>query len=131
MATEGYLEGSGRQLLMLQGINLFFEQPIFGVGFGRFQLDGEFGLYPHNMIVELFSEIGIIGFVIVVAIITNNFIRIKRNSLTILFIFIVLFIRSMASYDLSTNIIVFALLFAVPSSQNAFTQATSASSHLS
>ncbi len=44
----------------------FIQSPVWGVGLGNFQDYGNNWLYPHNLILEILSEAGIIGFVLFV-----------------------------------------------------------------
>lgn len=90
--------------------------PISGVGFGGYP---EYAnkTYPHNMILEIFAELGLIGsviiagFIVVSTVVQNVYIRYttKNNSYFILFLIIYIF-RAMISGDLSSSIIIFAIL---------------------
>jgi O-antigen ligase len=58
-ANGNWAGGSGRENIYPEAFNLFTENPIFGLGpFGFFE---EFGTYPHNLILELLADYGIIG----------------------------------------------------------------------
>ena len=45
-----------------QGIGMLFENPFLGVGKGRFQYHNDLGLVAHNNFVQIFSELGSIGY---------------------------------------------------------------------
>ena len=65
---EGYVEGGGRGLWLMAGVQLFLDNPVFGVGFGRYNLLGNYETYPHNLFVEILCETGIVGFVFILAV---------------------------------------------------------------
>jgi O-antigen ligase len=65
---EGYVEGGGRGLWLLAGVQLFLDRPILGVGFGRYNLLGNYDTYPHNLFVEILCELGVVGFVVLLAV---------------------------------------------------------------
>lgn len=114
VAEQGYVDGSGRGPWMLRGIELFLENPVTGVGYGRYNILGEYGSYPHNMIIEILCETGLVGFFILffinLKIVLNN----KKSFRYVLFLFIAIFLRAMASAGLNDNIILFSLLFCLP-----------------
>lgn len=45
------------------GLNLFFQQPLFGYGIGNFAIKSGFNTYSHNNYIELLTGIGIVGFI--------------------------------------------------------------------
>ena len=51
--------GQGRIQLWAEGLNLFRESPLFGIGAGNYQ--EQVGLVAHNSFVHAFTELGIIG----------------------------------------------------------------------
>jgi len=57
-----------RFLAWFQAIFDFFRSPIFGIGTGSFFLDNPILplIYPHNLILELASENGIVGLILIV-----------------------------------------------------------------
>lgn len=110
---EGYLEGGSRGPLLLKGISDFIEHPAFGVGFGRYNFLGY--TYPHNLVVEILAEMGVFGFVVLFSLASFVMVR-YRHLLTIIgYYLIAIFLMSMASGAMYDNIIVFTLLFALPS----------------
>lgn len=61
-----YAAENERILLILEGLRLFVERPLFGYGYNGFILNTDFGasnLYSHNDYIECLVEIGIIGFI--------------------------------------------------------------------
>lgn len=106
---EGYIEGAGRGPWLLQGIDYFISHPLTGIGFGRFSFLGKYGQYPHNMIIELLCETGIIGFLIYMGIIIYHIKQSRDYFLSYIFLLLVFFMRSMASGGLDTNIAVLTL----------------------
>lgn len=63
---EGTLERGAvhRTELVEEGLNLFFQYPIIGVGLGSFTSFSSSGLMAHNDYIEILSSTGIIGFFI-------------------------------------------------------------------
>src|SRR5690554_795536 len=65
---EGYTEGAGqgsvglRENFINHSLELFEDHPVFGVGFGGWDdtFNSKFR-YPHNIYIELLSEIGLVG----------------------------------------------------------------------
>lgn len=110
--NEGYMEGSGRGPWIIQGINYFLSSPINGIGYGRYSFMGDYGQYPHNMIVELLCETGIIGLLFFFALLIYHIKKSWHFSEYYVFLLLVFFIRSMASGGLDTNIAVLTLSIA-------------------
>lgn len=52
-----------RQRMWSDAVDVFNKNPVFGVGVGNWQFHSDFGyyVYPHNMLIELASETGILG----------------------------------------------------------------------
>lgn len=113
VAEEGYIEGGGRGAWLLSGVDQFLSSPIWGVGYGRFIIFGEYGSYPHNLFVELLCETGLVGFSIASILAIWTVFQVKKAALPFLVLFLAYFLRSMASGSLSLNITVFAMLFAM------------------
>lgn len=57
---------NGRLPLYTQAIQLFKENPLFGIGIKRFYLLNELNLDVHNVYLQLLAENGIIGFSIII-----------------------------------------------------------------
>lgn len=112
---DGYVEGGGRGLWLLSGVEQFLERPVFGVGFGRFNLLGDYTTYPHNLFVEILCETGIVGFVFVFSLLVLALWFTRKKFKSYVFYFVGLFMMSMASGAIYDNIILFALVFAFTS----------------
>lgn len=76
-AMEGMFNGLGngaeedvdgstaqRMLLMEQGIQVWMEHPLLGVGWNNYRYYNTEGLYAHNNYVEMLASLGIIGFLL-------------------------------------------------------------------
>ncbi|WP_158657042.1 O-antigen ligase family protein [Maribacter cobaltidurans] len=50
-----------RELLVKEGLEVFSENPIIGVGLGQFPLYSKYGLFTHNSYTEILAEQGIVG----------------------------------------------------------------------
>lgn len=110
---EGYMEASGRSAYIIKGISDFLENPITGIGFGRFEVFGEYGIYPHNLIVEILCETGILGLLVIVFLTWKSIKYLVTKQTACIFILIVWFLRSMTSGGLDSNIELFSFVFAV------------------
>lgn len=117
LSDKGLLEGSGRDALFFVGVDMFLEHPLLGVGFGGYNFFGNYAAYPHNMIVEVLAELGVVGLIVILfIIITNKAWRIlfasKIYGVFMIYIILAYFIRSMISASLASNIAFFAILSA-------------------
>lgn len=58
------LNVSGREFLFRDGFQLWLQYPWFGVGFGDFRLFASTYVYahPHNVVIEILCELGLLGF---------------------------------------------------------------------
>ena len=117
ISEMGLLAGTGREELFDVGINMFYRNPIMGVGFGGYNFWGEYGAYPHNMIVELLAEVGILGvlFILVIEINNKSGMSLMHNSLygvKMFYVLLVFFLRSMISLSLTGNVVIFSVLSA-------------------
>ncbi len=54
---------------------------LFGIGIGKFQ--SLFKIYPHNILLDILLNIGVIGFIVVLSLFINTFIKIYKKSYTI------------------------------------------------
>lgn len=109
--TEGYLVASNRYLITYKGWDDFVSNPIFGIGYGRFIFDGRYGLYPHNLIIEMLCELGIIGFGLIIFKSYIPAIRIFKFYKPCLYLFVILLLRAMVSGGIDSNIIFFSFVF--------------------
>ncbi len=121
---EGYVEGGGRGIWLLAGIQLFLDHPILGVGFGRFNWMGDYNAYPHNLFIEILCETGIVGFIVIIGIAVLMLVYTRNYIKRYVYYLFALFIMAMASGCMYDNIIIFSLVFAavsfIPSRQIKF-----------
>lgn len=112
---EGFVEGAGRGDWLLAGVDQFLSHPVFGVGYGRFMIFNMYDSYPHNLFIELLCETGLVGFSI--AMVLGVFAAIKNRKVfrPFLLLWLAYFLRSMVSGNISLNIYVFVILFALSS----------------
>ena len=115
LAEEGFVEGGGRGEWLMSGINQFLEHPVWGVGYGRFMVYNYYGSYPHNLFIELLCETGLVGFIVAAILVSIAILRSRKLVLPFLYLWLAYFSRSMASEDISMNITVFVILFAMVS----------------
>lgn len=117
IAAEGFVEGGGRGDFLLAGIDQFLSHPVYGVGYGRFFVFNQYGYYPHNLFIELLCETGLVGFSIAMALGVYAAIKNKKVLKPFLLLWLAYFLRSMISGDISLNIYVFVILFALSSAK--------------
>lgn len=110
---KGLIEGSGRSLLLIEGVNLFVSHPTWGVGYGRYVFMGEYGSYPHNIIIELLSEIGIVGTMLFFYIFIRSIVRAKTMLHFSIFILLLLFFRAFVSGGMDQNIVVLSIVLSL------------------
>lgn len=110
--TDGYLEASKREDHINQGLKDFFGSPVFGIGYGCFKLGGQYGSYPHNLIVELLGELGLVGFLLFFIPLIRPTWAIVTKIRPCFYLMVVYFMRAMASGGLDTNIIFFCYVLA-------------------
>lgn len=111
---EGYIEGGGRGPWLIKGFQDFLSSPVFGIGFGRYSFWGDYATYPHNLIVELLAETGLVGFLFSLLLSLSSLVRNKDCLRYVGVYLLVLFLISMVSGGLYDNIVVFTLIFALP-----------------
>lgn len=85
ITIEGLIAGeditSGRSLLYDYAFKLFNDTPIFGIGWREFRelsggiLSSNRGSHPHNIYLQLLTELGIVGFILFMIPITYIFIK--------------------------------------------------------
>lgn len=118
--TKTFQSGDkGREFLYLSTINLIKENPWFGVGLGGFPLYID-APYPHNILLEILCECGIISFILIGIIVINHFVKnyisIKHTSYNGSFVFLflsALLVRVFVSGDLTVSIEIFSAFFAI------------------
>ncbi len=111
----------GRNVIYADAFNLFLQHPLLGVGLGGFPTYSyTHATWPHNFMLEILCECGIVIAVIIAIILFWHFSSSKiklrhqsaNGSFSFLFIF-VLIVRFMVSGDLSSSIELFSALFAL------------------
>ncbi len=109
---------TGRQGSIDRGLELFFDSPMLGIGFGHYNFDGVYKTWPHNIIVELLAETGITGTLLIVLLLIYTLyygvvFLFKTNKGCELLLFVPMLIRSLVSGDLTTNILLLCTSFAL------------------
>lgn len=114
-----YLSATGREPIYLTAISIINEFPLFGVGLGGFS-EYSAGAYPHNFILEIITETGLVGLLLLTIIIIVYFkssnISLKHKTANGTFFFIILaclFIRALFSSDLTESIGLFSGILAL------------------
>lgn len=100
--------------------DLIDEYWLTGIGFGNYLNPTTGEIYPHNIVLELICEIGVIGIIIllipIIIYISSNKVswydRFSNGALAAI-IFLPYFIRSMISDDISRNIVVITLFVVI------------------
>lgn len=117
-STEG--KDSARDRIMDAAMRQFYQNPVFGVGFGRFFIDGEYGCNEHNLFVELLTEMGVVGLLAYVGLcarpLLNSYNFAKQNLQTYAPFFLLLLsylLRSMVSSDLRETIVILILALSI------------------
>ena len=115
---KNVFEESGRVMLFTKALNEFKTSPIVGTGLGKYSrtskstlVKSNKGYYPHNILLEVLSELGGIGFILYI--ITFRFgawVFDIKNKFNCMFLLTLLF--SMTSGDLNANagVVFFAVL---------------------
>lgn len=120
VVTDTLAEGdTGRQLLTLQALNIFQNNPLTGAGIGGFQaITGEG--WPHNFFLELLCETGLLGTLVLLIITIATLVKKKAGLMYLteskLFYFLILFalfFRVMVSSDLTESIELFSAVVAI------------------
>ena len=121
--SQGFVEESGRPQLFNLAMTEFLSSPVVGVGLGEYGKDAAFvgkafsgrsptqGFYPHNIILETLSELGVVGLLlIIITMRPGRWLFDWKNQYFYLFLITLLF--SMSSGDINANIgvIVFGAL---------------------
>lgn len=121
--NQGFVEESGRPQLFELAMNDFLSSPVVGVGLGEY---GESavrgtkasswnsstqGYYPHNIILELLAELGVLGVILAaVAMRPGKWLLALKNPY--FYPFLLTFFYSMTSGDINANtgVIIFGVL---------------------
>lgn len=125
MLTQTISEGDfAREMLFLQAIQVFNSYPTVGAGIGGFHaITGS--VWPHNFILELLCETGIVGLFISLVLLFTPLIKkkaglmhITRSNQYFFLILLCIVIRVMVSSDLRESIELFSAVFAITSAGN-------------
>lgn len=117
-STDG--KDSARDRIMDAAMLQFYQNPVFGVGFGRFFIGGEYGCNEHNLFVELLTEMGVVGLLAYVGLcarpLLGSYKFAKQNLHTYAPFFLLLLsylLRSMVSSDLRETIVILILALSI------------------
>lgn len=111
---QGYMDASNRGINTIAAIDQFSKNILTGVGYGRYVVLGSYGSYAHNLVLELLSELGILGFIVIIGTTIFCLIRNVKNVLVWIYLVLIFFLRSMVSGGLDSNIVLFSVLFSLP-----------------
>jgi O-antigen ligase len=115
-AGSSFDERMNRSSNWQTAIELFFQKPILGSGLGGYFIPGYSnpgdGVYAHNLFLELLTEFGVVGAVLIIGpiiyFLIKNFkymVRTRTSSGSSLYPYLALaFLHSMVSHDLTTSI---------------------------
>ena len=103
--SDSYFYVDSRQYLFFWALDLFSQSPILGNGFAYTDY---INTYPHNIVVELLAEIGIIGFLIFMIFTFTNFMSVKDNNFRLILVVILFF--CLFSGSLSQNFLLLSFL---------------------
>ncbi len=114
LAGEGDTSTEARERLWGSAYRTMGENPFFGIGWGAFS--ERFGTYPHNLVLELTAEAGIIITTIFIVFIIFSLVRSLRAAIdidNIIFFCLLLFsfIMAMVSNDFNGNRLLLVCLF--------------------
>jgi O-antigen ligase len=111
-----------RELNWISGYERFAERPWLGYGLGGYFIQGltfpGWGVYAHNLLLELLSETGITGSILIIGPIffwrklldRRSLILRTQNGGLIFVVFAMVFLQTMVSFDLKSSIALFAVI---------------------
>jgi O-antigen ligase len=76
--SGGGLSSNGRTTLWSEAWHLFRDHPLFGIGTGGFAAIEPVYSFPHNIFLELGSELGVLGILAVVAVIAGGVLALRH-----------------------------------------------------
>ena len=114
-------ESQPRFELWAQTLSIWGENPLFGVGLAGWPIKAGFGdhlMYPHNMILEIMAELGVVGLILfglfagyaLMVFRTRNNLRMNAMALLILMLLANTFLNAMSTGDIPQNRIVFGMI---------------------
>ena len=107
------------------GYRRFIEKPIYGHGLGGYYIEGYSypgeGTYAHNLFLELLSETGVVGTLLILAPLllwrkirrSISFLTRAQNGSAVFPLLLFLFLQAMISFDLPANIGLFSMIGAI------------------
>jgi len=115
---------SARTDRYMSAIDIWKENFLFGAGFGSFGdfYNSDVALdYPHNLFLEVISELGLVGLLVIIALFFVAFtrflnlaklkgIRSQNLFITVIITFLIIFINAMVSGDINGNRILFTFI---------------------
>lgn len=112
--TGAGVSSNGRSALWSQALQTFSSHPLAGVGTGGFAAINPENLYPHNLIFEVASELGLIGLTVLLAILVTAILTMVANCRTavdqdrarsalVLALFVAAVANALFSGDISAN----------------------------
>lgn len=119
------LNDGGRSQMIYDSIKMFLNSPLIGNGVGSFsELHNSVGyfnrVYPHNIILELLAENGIIGLFLFSFLLYSLFSKYKNLSSNTFIIYFAFFsiISALTSLDLPNQFLIFNLMILIVFSKN-------------
>lgn len=112
--VQGGTAVSIRKDMFKEAFNLFLEKPILGNGLDSFPYYSNYNIYPHNIFLEVATELGLIGLILLLLIIVIGFIclfKIKSKSVTYFNIMLSLLIFNLTTVQVSGDLYDSRLLF--------------------
>lgn len=97
-----------RFTLLLTAKNMFLNHPIFGEGLGSFSYYSYLG-YPHNIFMEVLSELGLVGAIFLFLLLVTGF-RLPKNDIFFLMFFFC-FVNALSSGSFSNNVAILIVVF--------------------
>lgn len=78
--ANAQISANSRVVFLLQAIQIFKENPFFGVGVGGFSIASETGMQSHSLYAQLMSNLGIVGIVSFLVLLFGFFSNVWRSS---------------------------------------------------
>ncbi len=116
---EHLLDREGRSYLVKEAIDIWIEKPVLGAGIGGYAMgigEGDVRAYPHSIFPEVLSELGMVGFLLMVMIVSYPVCLLKfkkvdvfqnAGGVSLFLVFVNTFINAMVAGDLNDNRLLF------------------------
>lgn len=123
--SDPFIARINREINWVAGYDRFIEKPLLGHGLGGYFIAGYspagWGTYAHNLFLELLSETGLIGTMLIISPIffwrqlfdKEAFLLRAQNGGLVFSILIMVFLKSMISFDLTSSIDLFSVIGAM------------------